>query len=194
VLSEPQIERYARHVLLREVGGVGQERLLAARVRVVGLDAPGAWAAAYLALAGVGELQLDDPRPVDDPRPLLLPGDRGRPREVALAEALPSWNPDVIAGRGGAAADLVLRSGDPAPGEIGCVVAGEELLVAWGETCAACRTGLVPRGGPPSPAAAALAGSLAAAEVVLRVLGNGAPRWLRFSGGRPVEVAPCPHR
>lgn len=58
--SEDEIERYARHLMLAEVGGPGQQRLKAARVALVGLGGIGAPASLYLAAAGVGTLRLID--------------------------------------------------------------------------------------------------------------------------------------
>lgn len=58
-LSEDQIQRYARHIILREVGGRGQQRLLEARVRVPGGHRATEEAARYLTAAGVGTLVLD---------------------------------------------------------------------------------------------------------------------------------------
>lgn len=59
MLREDQVQRYARQILLREVGGRGQLRLLAARVRVHGEGRAAEEAATYLAAAGVGALVLD---------------------------------------------------------------------------------------------------------------------------------------
>lgn len=59
-LAKHQIERYARHILLREIGGAGQTRLLAASARVTGHGLAAEEAATYLAAAGVGRLVLAD--------------------------------------------------------------------------------------------------------------------------------------
>jgi hypothetical protein len=60
-LTEAQQERYARHLLLDELGGEGQERLLSSCVRVRGTGQAARWAARYLAASGVGTLVLEDP-------------------------------------------------------------------------------------------------------------------------------------
>jgi adenylyltransferase/sulfurtransferase len=64
-LEREQIERYARHILLPEIGGTGQERLLAARVLVVGAGGLGSPLILYLAAAGIGTLGIVDDDVVD---------------------------------------------------------------------------------------------------------------------------------
>src|SRR4030095_14384095 len=64
-LTEPQIRRYARHIVLAEIGGVGQARLIAARVVVGGAGGLGAPLLQYLAAAGVGTLGVIDDDAVD---------------------------------------------------------------------------------------------------------------------------------
>lgn len=97
MLREDQIERYARHILLREVGGVGQERILGAAVSILGLPEAGCWAASYLALAGVGELLLGDERqvPAEGLLPMIGEGAAGAPRDEALLPQLSLRNSDV---------------------------------------------------------------------------------------------------
>jgi molybdopterin/thiamine biosynthesis adenylyltransferase len=58
--TEDEISRYSRHILLREVGGVGQARLKAARVLIVGAGGLGSPLALYLAAAGVGTIGIVD--------------------------------------------------------------------------------------------------------------------------------------
>lgn len=58
--SEEQIQRYSRHILLPEVGGIGQAKLLAARVLVIGAGGLGSPLILYLAAAGVGRIGVVD--------------------------------------------------------------------------------------------------------------------------------------
>lgn len=59
-LTAPEIERYKRHLVLREVGGQGQQRLKVARVLIVGAGGLGSPVALYLAAAGVGTIGIVD--------------------------------------------------------------------------------------------------------------------------------------
>ena len=63
--SEEQINRYARHILLREVGGEGQQKLLNSKVLVVGAGGLGSPNILYLAAAGVGTIGIVDDDSVD---------------------------------------------------------------------------------------------------------------------------------
>lgn len=64
-LNSSQIDRYARHLTLREIGGPGQNALLAARVAIIGAGGLGGPAGLYLAAAGVGHVTLIDDDTVD---------------------------------------------------------------------------------------------------------------------------------
>jgi molybdopterin/thiamine biosynthesis adenylyltransferase len=59
-LSDDELERYARHIVLRELGGPGQQKLKAAKVLVIGAGGLGAPALLYLAAAGVGTIGIVD--------------------------------------------------------------------------------------------------------------------------------------
>jgi len=98
-LSPDQLERYARHIVLKEIGGPGQQRLRAATVAIVGAGGLGAPAALYLAAAGVGTLRLIDNDAVSlsnlQRQVLFATSDIGRPKVDAAADALTDLNPDV---------------------------------------------------------------------------------------------------
>jgi molybdopterin/thiamine biosynthesis adenylyltransferase len=95
--SDEEVDRYARHLVLREIGGPGQQRLKAAKVLIVGAGGLGAPAALYLAAAGVGALTLVDPDTVAlsnlQRQVLYTTADEGRMKVEAAAERLSALNP-----------------------------------------------------------------------------------------------------
>jgi molybdopterin-synthase adenylyltransferase len=94
-LDEPRIARWARQLLVPGFGAVGQERLMASRVRVVGADALAGPALVALVQAGVGTLWIDDPdlvSPADVGSWLLGPSSAGQPRAEAAATALGAFS------------------------------------------------------------------------------------------------------
>jgi molybdopterin/thiamine biosynthesis adenylyltransferase len=97
--SDEEVERYARHLVLREVGGQGQQRLKSARVLIVGAGGLGAPAALYLAAAGVGELALADPDVVAlsnlQRQVLYATGEEGSFKVERAAARLSAINPHV---------------------------------------------------------------------------------------------------
>ncbi|WP_416246345.1 HesA/MoeB/ThiF family protein [Castellaniella sp.] len=99
VLDDARLTRYARHILLDELGIEGQERLLAARALIVGAGGLGSPAALYLAAAGVGRITLVDDDVVELSnlqRQILhdMTG-LGRPKAESGRDALLALNPDV---------------------------------------------------------------------------------------------------
>jgi molybdopterin/thiamine biosynthesis adenylyltransferase len=97
--SDEEIDRYARHLVLREVGGPGQQKLKAARVLVVGAGGLGAPASLYLAAAGVGEIVLTDPDIVEvsnlQRQVIYTTADLSHPKVEAAAARLQALNPHV---------------------------------------------------------------------------------------------------
>jgi thiamine biosynthesis protein ThiS len=98
-LSDEQLERYSRHILLEDVGVTGQEKLLGGRVLIIGAGGLGAPAALYLAAAGVGRLGIVDSDTVDlsnlQRQVIHHTSDLARPKVASAAEKLRALNPDV---------------------------------------------------------------------------------------------------
>src|SRR5215211_7200799 len=99
MLSADELERYARHIVLREVGGPGQAALKKARVLVIGSGGLGSPVLLYLAAAGVGTLGIVDFDVVDDSnlqRQVLFGVESiGRPKVEAARERIKALNPHV---------------------------------------------------------------------------------------------------
>ena len=64
-LTDQQIQRYSRHIILNEVGGKGQKKLSSAKVLIIGAGGLGSPAGLYLAAAGIGTIGLVDGDVVD---------------------------------------------------------------------------------------------------------------------------------
>jgi molybdopterin-synthase adenylyltransferase len=94
-----EIERYARHLVLPEVGGPGQAKLKAARVLVVGAGGLGAPLIQYLAAAGIGTIGVadDDTVSLSNLQRQVIHGtpDLGRPKVESAADAVARLNPHV---------------------------------------------------------------------------------------------------
>ena len=98
-MNDQQLLRYSRHILLDEIGIEGQERLLRARVLVIGAGGLGSPAALYLAAGGVGRLTLVDDDTVDltnlQRQVMHTTARVGQPKVDSGREALRQINPEV---------------------------------------------------------------------------------------------------
>ena len=98
-LSDLQLERYARHIVLREVGGAGQARLTAARVLVIGAGGLGSPLILYLAAAGIGTIgfvDFDEVSLSNLQRQIAhRTADIGRPKTQSAADSARAINPEV---------------------------------------------------------------------------------------------------
>ncbi|HEX8217476.1 MAG TPA: ThiF family adenylyltransferase, partial [Allosphingosinicella sp.] len=97
--ADAQLDRYARHIVLKEIGGEGQARLLAATVAVIGAGGIGSPVVQYLAAAGIGRLRVvdDDVVSLDNLQRQILFGtvDVGRPKTAVAGEAVERLNTEV---------------------------------------------------------------------------------------------------
>lgn len=199
-LSDAQIERFSRQIVLPQIGGRGQQRLLAATVAIGGAGEVAAIAARYLAGAGIGHLVLHGAARAD------------------LRAALTALDPELRVtlsdlALGGMAAE-VLVAGDLSLAELDCAAAAEQPLVAGGSSggvgwlvvapvggacasCAARAARQIPpgppfsKGGLMSPTSGVVA-SLIAVEVikVLLALRRETERtWLQFDAATSTLVS-----
>lgn len=99
-LDDSLLERYARHILLDEIGIAGQERIAKSRILIIGLGGLGSAAAAYLAAAGIGQLDLVDHDVVDSSnlQRQILHGeaDIGQPKVESARQRLLALNPHCV--------------------------------------------------------------------------------------------------
>ncbi len=99
ILTAEEIERYARHLVLREIGGPGQQKLRGARVLVIGAGGLGAPLLQYLAAAGLGTLGIvdDDDVSLSNLQRQVIHGvaEIGQPKVESAAGAIARLNPNV---------------------------------------------------------------------------------------------------
>lgn len=99
MLSSDELTRFARHIVLRHIGGPGQQRLRAARVLVVGAGGLGTPLLLYLAAAGVGTLGIvdDDEVSLSNLQRQVIHGhaDIGRPKVESAADAIRRIDPEA---------------------------------------------------------------------------------------------------
>ena len=97
--TNEQLERYSRHIILKEIGVKGQKKLLNASVLIIGAGGLGAPAALYLAAAGVGKIGIVDADVVDlsnlQRQVIHTTEDIGKPKVESAAETMRAINPDV---------------------------------------------------------------------------------------------------
>jgi molybdopterin/thiamine biosynthesis adenylyltransferase len=98
-LNEEQIERYSRHIILKDVGVEGQEKIMAGRVLIIGCGGLGAPAALYLAAAGVGTIGLVDGDTVElsnlQRQVIHFTPDVGKAKVLSAKEKIEAINSDV---------------------------------------------------------------------------------------------------
>ncbi len=97
--TNEQLERYSRHIILKEIGVKGQEKLMNAKVLIIGAGGLGAPAARYLAAAGVGTIGIADADAVDlsnlQRQIIHTTDDVGRKKVDSTADTMRAINPDV---------------------------------------------------------------------------------------------------
>ena len=100
-MTPDSIKRYARHLVLKEIGGPGQQALLAARVVIVGAGGLGGPVGLYLAAAGVGHITIIDDDVVDasnlQRQVQFVTTNIGMEKAVVMADTLKGLNPDIEA-------------------------------------------------------------------------------------------------
>jgi len=99
MLTKSQLERYSRHILLKDLGGQGQQKLLQAKICVVGAGGLGSPVLAYLAAAGIGTIHVIDPDHVDISnlqRQIIHTMDEiGNPKVISAKNSMLRINPEI---------------------------------------------------------------------------------------------------
>ena len=99
IFTNEQLERYSRHIILKDIGVKGQKKLAAAKVLIIGAGGLGAPAAMYLAAAGVGQIGIADADVVDlsnlQRQIIHTTNDLGKPKVESAKETMQAINPDV---------------------------------------------------------------------------------------------------
>ena len=97
--TNEQLERYSRHIILKEIGAKGQKKLLNGKVLIIGAGGLGSPVALYLAAAGVGTIGIADADVVDlsnlQRQVIHTTADLGRKKVESAAETMRAINPDV---------------------------------------------------------------------------------------------------
>jgi adenylyltransferase/sulfurtransferase len=208
-LSDDRVERFARQLLVPSFGERAQERLAAARVRVVGLGPAAAPGLVYLVRAGVGRLWLDDSEPVgpSDLGWIFGPGAVGDRRDAAAVPMLAALSRFAAVERhpvGGVptaafvaapsvagalvAAEAARRAGVPHVVVEPDAEGGAVVSIPANAPCYACARSTAAPGRPPAPGVAALA-ALAAAELLQMIALPGAAPGRRVDLVRGVASA-----
>ena len=115
--TNEQLERYSRHIILKEVGAKGQKKLLNAKVLVIGAGGLGAPVAMYLAAAGVGTIGIVDADVVDlsnlQRQIIHATQDVGKPKVQSAKETMNEMNPDVTVNTSPEELAKKIDNGDP---------------------------------------------------------------------------------
>ena len=97
--TNEQLERYSRHIILKEIGVKGQKKLLGGKVLIIGAGGLGAPAALYLAAAGIGTIGIVDADVVDlsnlQRQVIHTTADIGKKKAESAAETMRAINPDI---------------------------------------------------------------------------------------------------
>jgi len=100
ILTDEQLDRYARHIVLKDIGGIGQKKILDAHVLIIGAGGIGCPAIQYLAAAGIGALTIIDDDVVSlsnlQRQVLFTVDDIGKPKVDVAKKSAQAINPEVV--------------------------------------------------------------------------------------------------